>query len=75
MKAFHKASMKPDTNDAMLRKLGNEHVDEFNEMVDQHIRERNAVHDVLTDDQVDKLKTMKMNHDGHGGDQNGGHDH
>ena len=75
MKAFHKASMKPGTNDAMLRKLGTEHVDEFNEMVDQHIRERKAVHDVLTADQIEKLKTMKMSHDEHGDDQNGEHDH
>jgi LTXXQ motif family protein len=51
MKEFHKASMKLGTNDAMLRKLGTEHVDEFNAMVDQHIREREAVHDVLTADQ------------------------
>ena len=74
MMAFHKASMNPGTNDAMLRKLGTEHVDEFNEMVDQHIRERKAVHDVLTADQIDKLKTIKMSHDEHG-DQGSEHDH
>lgn len=75
MKAFHKASMAPDTNDATLRKLGKEHVDLFNAMVEQHINERQAIHDVLTADQINKLKTMKMHHDKHGDSQNNEHDH
>lgn len=60
MKAFHKASMKPNTDDDKLRKLGKDHVDIFNAMVEQHIIERKAVHDVLTAEQINKLKTMKM---------------
>ena len=75
MKAFHKASMTPDTDNAALRKMGKEHVDLFNAMVEQHINERKAVHDVLTAAQINKLKTMKMQHDEHGNDQDGGHDH
>ena len=75
MKAFHKASMKPDTDDATLRKLGKEHVDIFNAMVEQHINERKAVHDVLTANQINKLKTMELHYDEHDGDQDDGHDH
>ncbi len=75
MKAFFKASMTPDTDNATLRKLGEKHVDLFNTMVEQHINERQAVHAILTVDQIDKLKTMKMHHDAHGDDQDNGHDH
>lgn len=75
MKEFHKASMTPDTDNAALRKLGKEHVDLFNAMVEQHINERKAVHDVLTVAQIDKLKAMKMHHDEHGDGLDNGRDH
>jgi len=72
MKAFHKASMKPDTDIASLRRLGEEHVAIFNEIVEQHISERQAVHNTLTTDQMNKLNTMNMQHDD---DQDSKHDH
>ena len=67
MMHFHHASMKPGTDDATLRKLGNDHVDAFKAMLEQHIRSRNVVHAILTAKQRDQLKAMKMNHGMHGG--------
>ena len=69
---FHHASMKPGTDDATLRKLGNDHVEAFKGMLEQHIRSRNVVHAILTAEQRDQLKTMKMNHGMHGGHKNYG---
>ena len=72
MMHFHHAGMKPGTDDATLRKLGNEHVEAFKAMLEQHIRSRNVVHAILTAEQREQLKTMKMNHGMHGGGH-GGH--
>ena len=70
MMEFHKESMKPGTDDATLRKLGKNHVDAFNAIVEQHIKDRNDVNAVLSAEQKSQLKTMKMDHDtcdgGHG---------
>ena len=72
MKSLHHAGMKPSTDDATLRKLGNEHVEAFNATLEQHIRSRNVVNAILTAEQREQLKTMKMNHGKHGG-HHGGH--
>ena len=74
MKAFTKASMKPGTSEAKLRKLGTEHAEAFNVLLEQHINERKAVHDVLTAEQINKLKTMKIHHAKHD-DQESSHDY
>ena len=76
MKSLHHAGMKPSTDDATLRKLGNEHVEAFNAMLEQHIKSRNVVNAILTAEQREKLKTMEMNygkHGGHHGGHKGGH--
>jgi hypothetical protein len=44
-------------------------------LVEQHIDERKAVHDVLTDEQITKLKSMKITHDEHDDNHESGHDH
>lgn len=62
MMAFTKASLKPSTSEAKLRKLGTEHTQAFNTLIELHINERKAVHKVLTVDQINKLKTMKIHH-------------
>lgn len=67
MMQFHHESMKPSTDDAALRKLGNDHVEAFKTMLEQHIRDRNVVHAILSSDQREQLKTMKMDHSKHGG--------
>jgi len=67
MMHFHHASMKPGTDDATLRKLGNDHVEAFKAMLEQHIRSRNVVHAILTAEQREQLKAMKMNHGMHDG--------
>ena len=72
MKSLHHAGMKPSTDDATLRKLGNEHVEAFNAMLEQHIKSRNVVNAILTAEQREKLKTMEMNYGKHGG-HHGGH--
>lgn len=73
MMQFHHASMKPSANDATLRKLGNDHVEEFKAMLEQHIRDRNVVHAILSSDQREQLKTMKMDHSKHGAHGRGKH--
>ena len=72
MMHFHHASMKAGTDDATLRKLGNDHVEAFKAMLEEHIRSRNVVHAILTAEQREQLKTMKMNHGMHSGGH-GGH--
>jgi protein CpxP len=72
MKSLHHAGMKPSTDDATLRKLGNEHVEAFNATLEQHIRSRNVVNAILTAEQREQLKTMEMNYGKHGG-HHGGH--
>jgi len=76
MMEFHQESMKPGTDDAALRKLGKDHAEAFNAMIEQHIKERNAVHAILSAEQRNQLKTLKMDHGKHGGShdtQGGGH--
>lgn len=75
MQAFIKASMKPGTSEAKLRELGAAHAEAFNVLVEQHIDERKAVHDVLTDEQITKLKSIKIPHDEHDDNHESGHDH
>jgi len=67
MRQLHHESMKPSTDDATLRKLGNDYVEAFKAMLEQHIRDRNVVNAILSADQRDQLKTMKMDHGMHGG--------
>lgn len=63
MKAFRKAVAQPAVDEGTLRKLGQEHIDSFNEMVAHHIEERKAVRSILTPEQVEKLKDIKIEHD------------
>ena len=72
IKALKKESMKPGTSDAQLRSLGKELTAAFNEMIEFHIKERQAIQAILSDDQKNQLKTLKMDHDSHG-DKHGGH--
>ncbi|TFH12771.1 MAG: hypothetical protein E4H07_00620 [Nitrosomonadales bacterium] len=67
MMNFHHESMKPNTDDAILRKLGNDHVEAFKAMVEQHIRSRNVVHAILSAEQRERLEAMKIGHGEHGG--------
>lgn len=59
MKAFREAVSQPSTDDETLRKLGQAHIDSFNEMVNYHIQERKAVRSILTPEQIGKLKSIK----------------
>ncbi|WP_177167627.1 Spy/CpxP family protein refolding chaperone [Nitrosomonas marina] len=74
MKAFKKASLKPGTSDAELRDLGKAVTKAFNDMIEHHIKERNAVHTVLTETQLKQLNSIKIKHDHEShDDENGGH--
>jgi len=74
MQTFKKESMKPGPSDAHLHKLGKDHTDAFNAMVEYHIKERQAIHAVLSEDQKKQLQAMKMDHDHDShGDKQGGH--
>jgi len=77
MKGFKKESMNPSATDAQLLKLGKDHMDAFNTMVDFHINERKDIHSVLTEAQRKTLESLKMDHDhdSHGGKQGGHGDH
>ncbi|HRB46022.1 MAG TPA: Spy/CpxP family protein refolding chaperone [Nitrosomonas sp.] len=75
MQAFKKESMKPSTSDVQLHKLGKDHTDAFNAMVEHHVKERHAIHAILSEDQKKQLNAMKMDHDTHDGNQGGGHNH
>ncbi|AKH38440.1 MULTISPECIES: Spy/CpxP family protein refolding chaperone [Nitrosomonas] len=72
MKALKKESMKLDTSDTEVRNLGKQLTAAFNEMIEFHIKERQAIQAILSDDQKNQLKTMKMEHNPHS-DQHGRH--
>lgn len=63
MKAFRKAVTQPSVDEAALRKLGQDFVDSFNEMVAHHVEERKAVLSVLSPEQIEKLKEIKTEHE------------
>jgi hypothetical protein len=79
MKAFKKESLKPAASDDQLRDLSKAVTTAFNKMAEHHIKERHAIHAVLTEAQKNQLATLKMDHDhdddhsGHGGGGHGGH--
>lgn len=81
MKAFRKEILNPAASDDQLRDLSKAVTSAFNKMAEHHIKERQAIHAVLTEAQKNQLATMKMDHDhdhdddhgGHGGGGHGGH--
>jgi len=74
MKTFQKESTKPSASDDRLRQLGKDHADAFHSMVEHHIKERHAIHAILSDEQKNQLKSMKMEHDSDShGNSHGGH--
>lgn len=75
MMALRDASSSPDTDDDLLRKHAKDHADAINTLVENRINQRKAMHDILTDEQLRKLKTMKMHHGGLGSDKKDGHGH
>lgn len=80
MKAFKKESLNPAASDDQLRDLSKAVTIAFNKMAEHHIKERQALHAVLTEAQKNQLATMKMDHDhdhddDHGGHGGGGHGH
>lgn len=74
MHAFKKAKMDPSSTDEQLLSLGKDHANAFNAMVEHHIQERRAIHNVLSADQKNQLNTIKMNHSAHDA-KDGGHNH
>lgn len=64
MKAFRKAVAQLAVDEEALRKLGQEHIDSFNAMVKHHVEERQAVLNILTPEQVGKLKEIKVEEKG-----------
>ncbi len=74
MHAFKKAKMDPSSTDEQLLSLGKDHANAFNAMVEHHIQERRAIHNVLSADQKSQLNTIKMNHSAHDA-KDGGHNH
>lgn len=73
MKTFKKECMKPGTSDDQLHKLGQDFKNALTKMIEFHIKERQAVHAILSDDQKNQLKTLKMDHDTHDDKQEDGH--
>lgn len=74
--AFEEASMQPATDDATIRRLGERYVSAHHTMVERYLADREAVHAILTPEQRNKLKTLKIEHDMRSGDHGGDdHDH
>lgn len=65
MKALRKAIMDPGSDEETIHELGKSHVKEFSAMVRHHVRERKAVHEVLTPEQLEQLQSMEISHDDH----------
>ncbi|QOJ21343.1 MAG: Spy/CpxP family protein refolding chaperone [Gammaproteobacteria bacterium] len=62
MHAFRHESMNPGGSDERLRSLAKNHIDGFNAMVEHHIKERQAIHAVLSEQQRALLKSIKADH-------------
>ena len=60
MKNLNYSGMSLGTDDSFLQKLGDEHLDIFNSLLEQHIRNRRVVNTILTDEQKNKLNGMKI---------------
>ena len=63
MQAFQQENMNPGASDEQLRKLGKNHINDFNAMIEHHIKERQAIQAVLSDQQKALLKSIKTDHD------------
>lgn len=72
MKEFHSKSMQPSASDTQVLNLSKELTAAFNEMIEYHLKERQAVHAILSDEQKNQLSTLQLKHDDHG-DKHGGH--
>ena len=70
MQAFRRESMNPGASEEQLRSLGKKHIDDFNAMIEHHIKERQAIQAVLSNEQKTLLKSIKPDH-GHGSHDNG----
>jgi Spy/CpxP family protein refolding chaperone len=75
MKALRNASVSSDANDDLLRKHAKDHADAITELAEKRISQRKAMHNILSEEQLKKLKTMKIHHGSHGSDNKGGHNH
>jgi hypothetical protein len=73
MKEFHSKSMQPSASDAQVLNLSKELTAAFNEMIEYHIKERQAVQAILSDEQKNQLNTLKLKHEDHDGDKHEGH--
>ncbi len=71
MMAFKKETSKLGASDVQLKKRGRLFANALDAMVKFHIHEREALHAVLSDEQLKKLDTIKVDHHDH----DGGHDH
>src|SRR5690606_6692987 len=58
----HKGLMDPSIQDDAIRAAAKNHIETLNEMVDNALKERSEVNNVLTKEQKDKLISMKKKH-------------
>jgi Spy/CpxP family protein refolding chaperone len=59
MKAAHNAFLNPATDEAAIHRAAQEHAAAFNELVETALKSRNAINAVLTQEQLQKLKSLK----------------
>ncbi|MBX3617430.1 Spy/CpxP family protein refolding chaperone [Nitrosomonas sp.] len=62
IQAFRQVGINPGSDDEQLRDLGKKHIDDFNAMIEHHIKERQAIRAILTDQQKALLKTIQADH-------------
>ncbi|ADE16574.1 conserved hypothetical protein [Nitrosococcus halophilus Nc 4] len=70
----HKGLMNPSTQDNAIRAASKNHIDALNKMVDNALKERSEVNNVLTKEQKDKLISMKKEHKMEHHHDEGGHE-
>tara|TARA_Y100001936_G_C16091385_1_gene686504 strand:- start:3407 stop:4006 length:600 start_codon:yes stop_codon:yes gene_type:complete len=65
LKILNYSGMSFGADELFLRTLGDEHLNIFKSLLDQHIRNRKVINTILTDEQKNQLKKMKIDSDKH----------
>ncbi|ADJ28807.1 Spy/CpxP family protein refolding chaperone [Nitrosococcus watsonii] len=65
----HKGLMNPATEEDAIRAAAKKHNEIFNKLVDNALEERSEVNNVLTEEQKNKLISMKKKHEDDEGDE------
>lgn len=62
MKRAHELFLNPASDEATIRKAAKEHTAVFDELVETALKSRNAINAILTPEQLNQLKSLKIEH-------------